>query len=430
MGGDLNLKKSWHPSLLRNQERVWAEEKRALEERKRIDQLRRERDEERQIQELQRLQEGSGKPKQLQRVDWMYQEPGAGGAGGGMYAEEMEGYLLGKRRIDGILLKKDGGETEGLKKGAEFNATLGGGASQTQNVAATNPRDTMAKVLADPLLEIRKREQAALEGMVKEEVRKGSSSRGDKRDRGDRDGHRERRKERERRHRSRSPERRRRDIHDRDRDDRERRSERDHRRERQRDSDRDYHRSSRHRDHRDRDRDCDREERYDRRDSRQDRSPADRHHSDRRRTDDRRESDGYRDSRDRDRERDRRDRDRDRSSRYHQDKRDYRPRDRDRDTYARDNPNPEEAEQKRKQQEEERQRKLAQMQANASEMEDARRQRIAEVTAIEEKQHAEDEKHRSEKGLFVSGLHKQLQEDSLDERIKRSRGGLARMDED
>ncbi|TPR09910.1 PQ loop repeat family protein [Aspergillus niger] len=165
MGGDLNLKKSWHPSLLRNQERVWAEEKRALEERKRIDQLRRERDEERQIQELQRLQEGSGKPKQIQRVDWMYQEPGAGGAGGGMYAEEMEGYLLGKRRIDGVLLKKDGGETEGLKKGAEFNATLGGGGA----VAQANPRDTMAKVLADPLLEIRKREQAALEGMVREE---------------------------------------------------------------------------------------------------------------------------------------------------------------------------------------------------------------------------------------------------------------------
>lgn len=70
------------------------------------------------------------------------------------------------------------------------------------------------------------------------------------------------------------------------------------------------------------------------------------------------------------------------------------------------------------------------MQANASEMEDARRQRIAEVTAMEEKQHEEDEKHRSEKGRFVSGLHKQLQEDSLDERIKRSRGGLARMDED
>ncbi|EHA22051.1 hypothetical protein ASPNIDRAFT_48964 [Aspergillus niger ATCC 1015] len=394
MGGDLNLKKSWHPSLLRNQERVWAEEKRALEERKRIDQLRRERDEERQIQELQRLQEGSGKPKQIQRVDWMYQEPGAGGAGGGMYAEEMEGYLLGKRRIDGVLLKKDGGETEGLKKGAEFNATLGGGGA----VAQANPRDTMAKVLADPLLEIRKREQAALEGMVREEVRKGSSSKGEKRDR-DRDGHRERRRERERRHRSRSPERRRRDTLDRD----DRRSERDHRRER----------------------DTDigiieivktgmTGESRDRIDPLRiaitltDGEPM---IGEKAMGTEILETETV-----------------SVIAETETDPRDYRPRDR--DTYTRDKPSPEEAEQKRKQQEEERQRKLAEMQANASEMEDARRQRIAEVTAMEEKQHEEDEKHRSEKGRFVSGLHKQLQEDSLDERIKRSRGGLARMDED
>jgi len=28
-GGDLNMKKSWHPLLLKNQERVWLEEKKA-----------------------------------------------------------------------------------------------------------------------------------------------------------------------------------------------------------------------------------------------------------------------------------------------------------------------------------------------------------------------------------------------------------------
>ena len=69
-----------------------------MEERKRIDQLRRERDEERQIQELQRLQEDSGKARQHNRVDWMYQAPSSAT---GHYSEEMEGYLLGKRRIDG-----------------------------------------------------------------------------------------------------------------------------------------------------------------------------------------------------------------------------------------------------------------------------------------------------------------------------------------
>ncbi|KAH2801786.1 RNA-splicing factor [Aspergillus fumigatus] len=180
MGGDLNLKKSWHPSLLRNQERVWAEEKRALEERKRIEQLRREREEERQIQELQRLQEASGKGRQLNRVDWMYQAPSSAT---GHYAEEMEGYLLGKRRIDGILLKND--ESKKLEKGTDV---VGANAAPPP---VNNPRDTMAKVMADPLLEIKKREQAAYENMVKESVRRSQHIR-DK----DRDRDRERRRDR------------------------------------------------------------------------------------------------------------------------------------------------------------------------------------------------------------------------------------------
>lgn len=29
-GGDLNMKKSWHPLLMKNQERVWIEEKKAV----------------------------------------------------------------------------------------------------------------------------------------------------------------------------------------------------------------------------------------------------------------------------------------------------------------------------------------------------------------------------------------------------------------
>jgi hypothetical protein len=69
------------------------------------------------------------------------------------------------------------------------------------------------------------------------------------------------------------------------------------------------------------------------------------------------------------------------------------------------------------------------MMSNANEMEETRRHRIAEVTAQEEKQLAADEKQRSERGRFVSGLHRQLQEDSLDERIRRSRGGLAKMED-
>jgi hypothetical protein len=78
MGGDLNLKKSWHPVLMSNQRRVWEEEKKALDERKRIEQMMKERQEERNIQEIQEMQEAAGGTKRLQRVEFMYNGPSAG----------------------------------------------------------------------------------------------------------------------------------------------------------------------------------------------------------------------------------------------------------------------------------------------------------------------------------------------------------------
>jgi hypothetical protein len=77
-----------------------------------------------------------------------------------------------------------------------------------------------------------------------------------------------------------------------------------------------------------------------------------------------------------------------------------------------------------------RKRKLAEMMSNADELEKKRLKRIAEVTAMEEKEREADEKQRSERGRFVGQLHRQLQEDNLDDRIRRSRGGLAKMEED
>jgi hypothetical protein len=74
----------------------------------------------------------------------MYAGPSGDGAG---VTEEREGYLLGKRRIDGLL---KGSETQGLQKGA----ALGIDAVGAQN--ANSARDTQKKVLEDPLLTIQK----------------------------------------------------------------------------------------------------------------------------------------------------------------------------------------------------------------------------------------------------------------------------------
>lgn len=153
-GGDLNFKKSWHPGLMVNQKRVWEEEKKALDERKRIDQLRKEREEERAMQQLQDMQEAAGGKKRLNRVDWMYSGPAAGQAG---TTEEMEAYLLGKRRIDGLL--KPGDETETLKKAAGEEAFMA--------IQKVNPvRDSAIKLRDDPLAAIRMSEQQQYEAML------------------------------------------------------------------------------------------------------------------------------------------------------------------------------------------------------------------------------------------------------------------------
>ncbi|KAL8853434.1 MAG: hypothetical protein Q9221_001751 [Calogaya cf. arnoldii] len=159
MGGDLNLKKSWHPVLMTNQRRVWEEEKKALDERKRIEQMMKERQEERQIQELQEMQEAAGGKKRLNRVDWMYAGPSAGQAG---TTEEMEGYLLGKRRIDGLL---KGTENQKLEKEASQESFM---ALQKANTV----RDTASKIREDPMLAIKKQEQAAYEALMNDPVKR------------------------------------------------------------------------------------------------------------------------------------------------------------------------------------------------------------------------------------------------------------------
>lgn len=401
---------------------MWSEEKKALEERKRIEQLRRERDEERQIQDLQRLHEDSGKARQQNRVDWMYQAPSTAT---GQYAEEMEGYLLGKRRIDGILLKNE--HQENAKPGGGAGVETFTNESSASLPAVTNSRDTMMKVMSDPLLEIKKREQNAYETMVKEAARKGqkiaigdaggSASRDRDHDRhkrrrhnSDEDRSHRRHRHRSHRHRSRSPLSPEDDGHHRSH--RSRRDERDHRD----DGDR------RDRDRRDRARRDDRDRRdYSRRDDRD-------HFKSRDREDERR-----RDSYERRRSTSRSPRPetngRSRNYRDYPDNRaprDFQPRrDRSRDRQPNRQHSNGGSNGDAKKLEEDRARRLAEMQSNATDLEETRRERIAQVTAQEDEQRERDEKTRSERGRFVGQLHRQLQEDSLDERIKRSRGGLA-----
>ncbi|KAJ7110011.1 Pre-mRNA splicing factor-domain-containing protein [Mycena epipterygia] len=155
-GGDLNMKKSWHPLLIKNQERVWIEEKKALEEKKKLDQLRKEKEEERQMQELQRLQEEQTGKKRTEKLEWMYATPATGTS---QNSNDLEDYLLGKKRVDKILTAD-----ENAKVGAAHKNFIA-----VQN--ANNARDIAAKIREDPLLAIKQQEQAAYQALMSNPLR-------------------------------------------------------------------------------------------------------------------------------------------------------------------------------------------------------------------------------------------------------------------
>ena len=138
---------------------MWEEEQKALDERRKIQQLTRERNEERELQQLQEMQEAAGGKKRLNRVEWLYGGPSSGQGGA---SEEMESYLLGKRRMDGLIKNEETAKLDkpaGQEQPSAFNASI-------------SLRDTAAKIRDDPMLAIKKQEQAAYEAMINDPTKR------------------------------------------------------------------------------------------------------------------------------------------------------------------------------------------------------------------------------------------------------------------
>ncbi|XP_033829687.1 pre-mRNA-splicing factor CWC25 homolog [Periophthalmus magnuspinnatus] len=146
-GGDLNLKKSWHPQTMKNIERVWKAEQKHEAERKKIEELQKELKEERAREEMTRYAEEKGAIKKKDdRLDWMYQGP----AGQVSRDEYLLGRPIDKQITDQYADPESGPSAEtGLLPGSIFNP----------NTAASG-LDMAAKIREDPLFEIRKREEA------------------------------------------------------------------------------------------------------------------------------------------------------------------------------------------------------------------------------------------------------------------------------
>ncbi|CAK1602954.1 unnamed protein product [Parnassius mnemosyne] len=149
-GGDLNSKKAWHPSTLKNQERVWKAEQAAAEENKRILELQRERAEERDREELNKIAKrtsGSANSSNENRLHWMYDKPDK--------KVQHEDFLLGKS-IDSNHDQTDKGNQDIIP--AVARRVVGSSMIATSGDTQV---DLARKLREDPLLLIKERERAA-----------------------------------------------------------------------------------------------------------------------------------------------------------------------------------------------------------------------------------------------------------------------------
>ncbi|XP_029364094.1 pre-mRNA-splicing factor CWC25 homolog [Echeneis naucrates] len=194
-GGDLNLKKSWHPQTMKNIERVWKAEQKHEAERKKIEELQKELKEERAREEMTRYAEDTGAIKKKDdRLDWMYQGP----AGQVSRDEYLLGRPIDKQITDQYEEPESGPSAEtGLLPGSIFNP-----------VTPASNLDLAAKIREDPLFEIRKREEEKkrevltnpvkmkkIKEMLRQNLDKKDKKKKRKKDKKEKKGDKERRKE-------------------------------------------------------------------------------------------------------------------------------------------------------------------------------------------------------------------------------------------
>ncbi|KAM9313650.1 pre-mRNA-splicing factor CWC25 homolog [Pholidichthys leucotaenia] len=201
-GGDLNLKKSWHPQTMKNIERVWKAEQKHEAERKKIEELQKQLKEERAREEMTKYAEETGTIKKKDdRLDWMYQGP----AGQVSRDEYLMGRPIDKQITDQYEEPESGPSSEtGLLPGSIFKPT-----------SAASTLDLAAKIREDPLFAIRRREEEKkrevltnpvkmkkIKEMLRQNLDKKDKKKKRKKDKKEKKGDKDRRKEKKHKRRS------------------------------------------------------------------------------------------------------------------------------------------------------------------------------------------------------------------------------------
>ncbi|KAI4500034.1 hypothetical protein M0802_004904 [Mischocyttarus mexicanus] len=164
-GGDLNLKKSWHPSTMKNMEKVWKAEQEKNQEKKRIAELKREIAMERDREDMTKyaMEQGVIEKKDDKKLDWMYKGPND--------MVTREDYLLG-RPIDKSFEKvaqtqKDADLNRAPKNHVEYECIP----PSLRFFSGNEQVDLARKMQEDPLYAIKKKETETRSQLLKNPVK-------------------------------------------------------------------------------------------------------------------------------------------------------------------------------------------------------------------------------------------------------------------
>lgn len=153
MAGDLNLKKSWNPALVKNQSKVWEDEQAKLTELKKIREINSELQKEQEYKRLLQLQHGEefsekdlnkGEKLKLNKLNWMYEDmpfesdPASEKTNEGGFIEHNTEFLEGKAQVENLLqgkksFKRDQGSGDNISRILNVGKTTVGAPSSRKD---------------------------------------------------------------------------------------------------------------------------------------------------------------------------------------------------------------------------------------------------------------------------------------------------------
>ncbi|KAL5281233.1 CWC25 family protein [Megaselia abdita] len=169
-GGDLNLKKSWHPHTIKNQEKVWKAEQAKMSEEKRMRELEKEIRDEKDRDELRKHGQSSGilPSNKNPKLEWMYKNS----------AELLnrDEYLLGKavdRNFEELDKQEKSTATIGIKqqKNHVEHDVVPFSIREYKGVNTSDQVDLQRKLMEDPLMAIRQKEMESRRKILENPVK-------------------------------------------------------------------------------------------------------------------------------------------------------------------------------------------------------------------------------------------------------------------